>query len=828
MRSNKYIIYFFALVALIVAPVSLTSYKGTLKIEPAKVQAAVICKQGGSFTSFPSTCPFGFTNASESESAAYTNNPANAADLARTKKAETDPYGTANNACSGLTGCLAWVMYWIGPGFASWVASIAAFFFNYIVKISLNSTAYALGFLTTSWSLVLNLANMFFIFILIYTAFVIMLKAETTRTMQTLAWVIAIALVVNFSFFFTRVVIDAGNILGVQFYNGIIAQPNIAGVTITNEPNAPVDITRGIMQALGVEKPLTQQGFTNAQAVTGNNAWSTLLVLTVVFLSTAVMFWMLALGLIMIAIKFLIRIVGLWLVLIASPIAFVSKTLPKTQHFFEMWLRTLVSFAFYPAIFLFMFYVLNMFVADLAGNKLFAALSSKQGMATDLNPLPLIAQLAEIFIRMGFLIVMMYIMLKVADWIMDQAGGMAGTIMNKASGAILGGGFRGAGVALRATSATGAFAGRNVGGRGAFATLQNSTIKSWEGQSGLRGTLWRGLTGVSKGTWDIRNAPGGSILKKATSKIVGDVNVGTASKRNFAKTVADKAKRDEERGKTLKASEGEIWNAQQDFQNRYDTRNGPGSYTTRINDLQTRMRMAREEAVRQHARAALDPAGAAGFKALARTNENEERRLAGELKNHTEQGKKIAEDFAKTRIMQFADRLDKRNVEGNMFNPSWGHVEGAARLRKLVEGKTSTQKIKDAVKEATEEDGDDHPPAGGGGAGGGGHGPTAPAGGAHGAGGGGSAFTKAAGTEHALADAIREASEKTHKDFKNLEKSLHEAAGSNGPAHVPTTEPTLNVKKMSQNIADRLGEHLQPGNTPPTTPKPPEKPEEKK
>jgi len=104
--------------------------------------------------------------------------------------------------------------------------------------MSLNSAAFALTFISQGWVAVRDLANIGLIFILLYTGFIVMLRGETSGTMQVLARVVVIALIINFSFFLTRVAIDAGNVVAVQFYNSISAQSiqttvNEAGVGST-------------------------------------------------------------------------------------------------------------------------------------------------------------------------------------------------------------------------------------------------------------------------------------------------------------------------------------------------------------------------------------------------------------------------------------------------------------------------------------------------------------------------------------------------------------------------------------------------------------------
>ncbi len=455
--------------------------------------------------------------------------------------------GVSAVASSVLAPALSWLLYWLAS-ICVILLGVAASFFDILVRVSLNSTAYALGFLTTSWSLVLNLANMFFIFILIYTAFVIMLKAETTRTMQTLAWVIAIALVVNFSFFFTRVVIDAGNILAVQFYNATISLDVIAkSPQLAGGP----DLTAGIMNAIGFTRLLGTDSFAAVQKIVGENSnGANYAVQAVVYLSTIIVCLMLIFAFISVGVKFLIRIVGLWFVLISSPIAFVTKTLPQSQHLFEMWLRTLVSFAFYPAIFLFMFYILTQFTTQLGNDLLFTF--STTG-STD-STIQLMGIIATVILKLGLVIAVLYIGLKVADWIMDQAGGMAGTMMNKASGLA----FGTAGLALRGSAATTGWAGRKTAGRIATQLSKSPTIAAGALQTGLRGMLWRGAEKTTKkfasGTYDVRNAPGAGLVKKVFEKTTGvSLNVGKAAAKGFAEQSKELREKNEKERKERSA-----------------------------------------------------------------------------------------------------------------------------------------------------------------------------------------------------------------------------------------------------------------------------------
>src|SRR3989344_818348 len=317
----------------------------------------------------------------------------------------------------GFSKCVAAVVYWIGPGLASYVASIGAYFFSIVVQLSLNSTAYALDFLSTGWTTVRDIANMAFIFILIYIALTVMLAAETSGTIKTLAVVVVIALLVNFSFFFTRVVIDAGNIVAVQFYNAIPS----SGALIGNPTTGAKDLSLSIMGAINPQELLNSQMLDRARKMAQGD-WGGMAVLSVIYISVAAIFWILFFAFLQVGIKFMMRIVGLWFVLIASPLPFVARTMPKTKHFFDQWLDYLIKYSFYPAIFLFMFWILTKFTTSILssggnGTLMGALYTAPTSAAAEVSTM---AVIATIMIRMGFVVAVLYVGLKVSDWIVKE------------------------------------------------------------------------------------------------------------------------------------------------------------------------------------------------------------------------------------------------------------------------------------------------------------------------------------------------------------------------------------------------------------------------
>ena len=235
-------------------------------------------------------------------------------------------------------------------------ASVGASFFNFSVHISLSSTAYGLQFVTDGWGTARDLANMFFILILIYLAVTITLAADTGKTMHTLVRVLFIALIINFSFFITRVVIDAGNFTATQFYNQIEAGstspiPGVGAVVVTK------DLTKGIMAAVGAEELLGTNSFEKfKKQIGGGGEFITILVISLFMGAT---YAVLAAVFVATGIKFIMRVAVLWLTIIASPLALVASTVPQFEGWFKKWRDALISHAFFPVVFLFIFWQNN-------------------------------------------------------------------------------------------------------------------------------------------------------------------------------------------------------------------------------------------------------------------------------------------------------------------------------------------------------------------------------------------------------------------------------------------------------------------------------------
>ena len=191
-----------------------------------------------------------------------------------------------------------------------------------------------------SWTIIRDFVNMFFILFLVIMAFGTIFDMPKYTYKAVLPNFLIAALLVNFSFTIGQYVISLGNGLAQVFLNtlGNFDEALANGLQITKF--VP---TGSILPSWG---DIWAQGVIDA---TINNA--TNLILTFIF---SVFFLIISLGALLVAFLFtLIRIPVLWLLLIVSPIAWVSFVLPSTRHIWTQWWDKFIQWVFFLPVYLF-------------------------------------------------------------------------------------------------------------------------------------------------------------------------------------------------------------------------------------------------------------------------------------------------------------------------------------------------------------------------------------------------------------------------------------------------------------------------------------------
>ncbi len=427
--------------------------------------------------------------------------------------------------------CLLYAFYNVILEPSFWLVGVAAKILDFFLGYSLDSNAYRSDFIIKGWGLIRDISNVAFIFTLLYLAIRHILGSSSKKYIPTL---IIVALLLNFSLFFTKVVIDAGNILARAFYNSIVIENDQSYA----DAEGYKSITFGIVDKINPQNLLSSSIFLSGSS-SASGQYSTQTgqftgTVTPVIEKTGTIFAVFILMVIVngflmwtfvsVALLFVGRVIGLWFSMIFSPIAFITLAVPGSgglvkQMSFDTWKDTVLKLAFMAPIFIFFLYLMISFLSIFG-----------TGPAVPAEGADIFTNLMKIFIPFIFIIVLLQIAKKTADSMAGEFGSMVKSIVGKVAGVAAGG-------ALGAT----AFAGRKVVGGLASSALKagNYNARIAEARTALKNTddpvqkrllqkelyslqsTKNRLNNWKKSSFDIRNADKSKMLGGAVGGVAG-------------------------------------------------------------------------------------------------------------------------------------------------------------------------------------------------------------------------------------------------------------------------------------------------------------------
>ena len=222
------------------------------------------------------------------------------------------------------------------------IAAYITYFGGSILQFTINQLVFEMGTLLKDgigysidsiWSIIRDICNLVFIFGFIYVGIRTIINPDSADTKRFLAQIIIGALLINFSLFFTKIVIDFSNFSAVQIYNAMIDNPG-------------GDISYAFAQKLGVTSLYTPPSTPDQlAAVTGaGHLW--FYVMGAIMLVVAG--FVLAAG----GILLVVRFVALILIMMFSPILFAATIFPQTEKYAkELW-EKLISYSFFAPVYL--------------------------------------------------------------------------------------------------------------------------------------------------------------------------------------------------------------------------------------------------------------------------------------------------------------------------------------------------------------------------------------------------------------------------------------------------------------------------------------------
>lgn len=162
-----------------------------------------------------------------------------------------------------------------------------------------------------AWGTVRDLANMFFILILLLMAFGTILQVQGYGYRQMLSKLLLMAILINFSKSIVAILIDFSQIVTLTFLAPVLA--SLAGSVVVAMG------LQNIMNLDGTKKSPNSISYLMAMILGG-----IMMIITTVIMGV-------------ILIMFVMRIIGLWIVIILSPLAFLARAFPKMSSYYGQW-----------------------------------------------------------------------------------------------------------------------------------------------------------------------------------------------------------------------------------------------------------------------------------------------------------------------------------------------------------------------------------------------------------------------------------------------------------------------------------------------------------
>ncbi|MEK7151907.1 MAG: hypothetical protein AAB773_00570 [Patescibacteria group bacterium] len=421
--------------------------------------------------------------------------------------------------------------------------------FDIMLAFSLSKNVLDAGFAKNGWAVTRDLANMLFIFILLAIAIATILQISSYGAKSLLARLVIIALLLNFSLFITRVVVDVSNVTARLFYDSISPANTAANVPDGTTPlsassyikslDIPTkDISVGLVAAFNPQQLLGIESFN--KWVSGGKGLGELFF---IYIFATVLNVITAWVLVSIAMLLITRVAVIWFLMAVAPLAFIAMILPNTKSWASRWWSELFSKSFSIAVFLFFLWIIAAFTSSTFLKDTFnTSASSADG--------GLLQFVVIVGLQFSVLIVMLLMAKKVMEKMAGSIGGMSLAIGNKLAGGALG---------LLAGGVGGRLA-RGFIGRGGAMMAGSEGLRNMEEKGGALGWGARRMLlagdAVSKKSFDIRNVP-------AVQKAMGSIDAGLGKgggKGGYEAILKSQVKKKEEFGKffgrsTLKEDE---------------------------------------------------------------------------------------------------------------------------------------------------------------------------------------------------------------------------------------------------------------------------------
>ncbi len=446
-----------------------------------------------------------------------------------------------------IQGCVVFAAYYAFFVPASWVLTVAGAIFDSMLAFSLSGDVLDQPFVTDAWKAVRDVVNLSFIFVLLYIAISTILSLGDHK--KLLVNLVIVGLLINFSAFATKIVIDASNIFALEFYNAISAPATnrVSGIGVNGRSISAIFIT----------------GF-DPQQMTGSEVFSNwvekdkkIIALMFVYLAAGLVTYFAAFALLKAGVLFLSRTITFWLLIISSPLAFLAFVLPGMKSkVFNPWMKSLIDTALVAPVFLFFMFIIAKIIQSDFLKTIFRP--SNDGFFDII-----VSTIIVFSVLYFFLMKAVDVTTKLSGEAGQAAMGALGKVTKLTPAGALAGAARGAALrtggralsGLAGSQAAKNFAARNprIGGA-AIGTLDAAGGKAYEDykkkavekRAGLANRVGIQGTGETKSTANQRRSQflsrPTSTTRKITGAITGSKAINQATRDQVAKEIKEKRK----------------------------------------------------------------------------------------------------------------------------------------------------------------------------------------------------------------------------------------------------------------------------------------------
>lgn len=262
------------------------------------------------------------------------------------------PQHSAHAWCATASGCaeefLALILNLFGL-----ILGFAGVFLNLVIQytiVEMRDFITGITGINIAWTVLRDLANILFVFILLFIGINTILGSWNQSSFSTklIPKVILAALLINFSLFFTKAIIDVSNIVTYEFYKA---------TSSLGEPTTIGDITVNMGLAGAFMDGLKVTAIGNIDSTLPNYAIFRTFLSIIFYLVAAFVFFTIGFMLI-------VRFVVLIFLMLTSPIAFLGGLLPQLKPHAEDWWKQLSAQATFAPIFMMLALVVILIVRD--------------------------------------------------------------------------------------------------------------------------------------------------------------------------------------------------------------------------------------------------------------------------------------------------------------------------------------------------------------------------------------------------------------------------------------------------------------------------------